>query len=290
MTPASWIRSEIDVPGGRVAAWTLGDGERTILLLHGGPGCPSRYLRDSHQFLARKGWRVATWDQLGCGESGRPADPRLWTLPRFVAETDAVRAALGTERVDLLGHSWGGVLALEYLLAHPNRVRTLVGVATAFDLPRMQRGFERAKQALGDETCRMMASHEAEGTTSHPEYQAAVTILMHRHVCRVTWPDSLGWCLANLGVEVFATLFGPYFFQCSGTLRSHDRTEALASVQCPTLFVHGEHDYITPELACSARDRVRGAELFLARACSHMPFFEAPGPYQDRLGSFLAAH
>jgi len=282
-----WARRAVDVDGYRVMTYSLGAGPRTVLLVHGGPGCPSRYLRDSHEALADRGLRLVTWDQLGCGESDHPADTSLWRLDRFVTELETVRASLGLDEFDLLGQSWGGVLGLEYLLHHPDRVRTFVAADTAFDLGGMQRGFDRKKQALGDQTVTMMARHEAEGTTDHPEYQAAVTLLMYRHVCRLhPWPESLSWCMQNLGEEVFARMFGPYFFQCTGTLRNWDRMDALETVETPVLLVHGEHDYIVPELAARARDRLPDATLAFFPGCSHMPFFEAPEQYLDALCAF----
>ena len=282
-----WARRAVDVDGHRVMTYALGAGPRTVLLVHGGPGCPSRYLRDSHEALVDRGLRLVTWDQLGCGESDHPADTSLWRLDRFVTELETVRASLGLDEFDLLGQSWGGVLGLEYLLHHPDRVRTFVAADTAFDLAGMQRGFDRKKLALGEETVTMMARHEAEGTTDHPEYQAAVTLLMYRHVCRLhPWPESLSWCMQNLGEEVFARMFGPYFFQCTGTLRDWDRMDALETVDTPVLLVHGEHDYIVPELAARARDRLPDATLAFFPGCSHMPFFEAPDQYLQALCAF----
>jgi proline iminopeptidase len=286
MSP-EWVRRRVDIDGHQVVTFTAGSGPRTVLMVHGGPGCPSRYLRDSHAALVDRGLRLVTWDQLGCGESDHATDPSLWTLDRFVAELETVRAALELDEVDLLGQSWGGVLGLEYLLRHPERVRTFVAADTAFDIDGMQRGFDRTKQALGTETITMMARHETAGTTDHPEYQAAVTLLMYRHVCRLyPWPESLTWCMENLGEGPFARLFGPFFFQCTGTLRGWDRMDALGSVRTPVLLVHGEHDYIVPELAAMARDRLPNATLAFFPGCSHMPFFEAPEQYLDTLSAF----
>lgn len=292
-TPESmtdWTRRPVDVGDHQVMTFTAGTGPRTLLMVHGGPGCPSRYLRDSHEGLIEHGVRLVTWDQLGCGESDRATDPGLWTLDRFVAEMDTVRAVLDLGVIDVLGQSWGGVLGLEYLLRHPEHVGAFIAADTAFDLPGMQRGFDRKKDALGAETVTMMARHEAQGTTEHPEYQAAVTLLMHRHLCRIhPWPESLLWCMQNIGEEVFTEMFGPYFFQCTGTLRNWDRMDALPGITTPVLLVHGEHDYIVPELAARARDRLPNAELAFFPGCSHMPFFEAPQRYLDTVAGFLTA-
>jgi proline iminopeptidase len=204
---------------------------------------------------------------------------------------ETVRAGLEIDRFHLLGQSWGGVLGLEYMLAYPSRIVSFIGADTAFDLPAMERGFERKKQALGTETYSMMALHEASDTTAHPEYQAAVTMLMYRHVCRLkNWPEALTWCLENLGTEVFSAMFGPHFFQCTGTIRTFDRMDRLATIKTPVLLVHGEHDYIEPQLAVRAKDSLPNAELAFFAGCSHMPFFEDPGRYIAALSDFLVRH
>lgn len=104
----------LPVEGGRVWYEVHGSGARTpLLVLHGGPGIPHDYLAN----LALLGDErpVVFYDQLGCGQSDRPEDPALWTRERFARELAAVRAALGLEDVVLFGHSWGSMLAVDYL-------------------------------------------------------------------------------------------------------------------------------------------------------------------------------
>jgi len=175
----------IDVGPGEVVAYDFGAGEDVILLLNGGPGLPCDYLRDSHSCLIDDGYRVVAFDQLGTGRSDRPTDPALWTITRYVEEVETVRRALDLGRVHLIGQSWGGWLGIEYALTHPGALRTLVLENTAADIPHLVSELERLRGALGPETVAMMQRHEAEGTLDHPEYQAAITILNYRHVCRL---------------------------------------------------------------------------------------------------------
>lgn len=105
---------------------------------------------DAHLRYADEGFRVVSWDQLGCGESDRPDDPSLWTVERYVDEMEIVRSALGLGRVFLVGNSWGGMLGLEYCLAHPDNVICFVCSSIAFDSREVQAGFLRCKQNLGD--------------------------------------------------------------------------------------------------------------------------------------------
>ena len=104
----------IPVPGGNVWFRSVGEGGVPLLCLHGGPGAPSDYLKPLEQLADRR--RVVFYDQLGCGNSDIPNDRSLWTVERFMDELDAVRDALGLDRLHLFGSSWGGMLALQYVL------------------------------------------------------------------------------------------------------------------------------------------------------------------------------
>jgi len=96
------------------------DSNAPILLLHGGPGLGSDYL-EPLETLAEQGRTVIRFDQLCCGRSNRPRDLSLWTIQSCMDQTDSVRTALGLDRVHLLDHSWGGMVALEYLFRDFNR-------------------------------------------------------------------------------------------------------------------------------------------------------------------------
>ena len=100
----------VPVMGGKYKVWTkrVGHGPVKVLLLHGGPGFSHDYLEAMESFLPQAGIEFIYYDQLGSGNSDKPDDTSLWTLPRFVEEVEAVRQGLGLDRFVLYGHSWGG--------------------------------------------------------------------------------------------------------------------------------------------------------------------------------------
>src|SRR5215475_5076592 len=107
----------------------VGDGEQPgklpLLCLHGGPGACHDYL-ESLDAMADTGRRVIYYDQLGCGNSHIDVSkPEMWTIPLYVEEVDVVRQALGLERIHLLGQSWGGMLAMEYMFTQPKGIASL---------------------------------------------------------------------------------------------------------------------------------------------------------------------
>ena len=126
----------IDVDGHRVWYRRVGERGVPLLLLHGGPGAGHDYLEPLAGLAERRA--VIFYDQLGCGRSDQPDDPSLWRIERFVREVDTVRAALGLDRVHILGQSWGGWLAIEYMLSAPKGV---VGLVLAHSTRLVHAGF-----------------------------------------------------------------------------------------------------------------------------------------------------
>ena len=121
----------IDTPSGPGRVWTKRVGNNPdlkVLLLHGGPGATHEYLEAFDSFLPAAGVEYYYYDQLGSGHSDHPEDGSLWDLDRFVDEVDQVRAALGLDSTNfvLYGHSWGGILAIEYALRHQQQLRALI--------------------------------------------------------------------------------------------------------------------------------------------------------------------
>ena len=200
----------VTVDGYNVVAYSFGSGDEVLFCVNGGPGLPCDYLRDSHSWLADKGYRVVSFDQLGTGKSDRPDDEALWTIERYVEETETVRTALGLGPVHYLGQSWGTWLGQEWALAYPESFKTITLADGAGDIPHLVSELHRLRQALGPETVAMMQRHEAEGTLEHPTYQAAITILNYRHVCRLDeWPAPVMRSLGDWNMAPYMAIQGP---------------------------------------------------------------------------------
>ena len=121
----------VEVEGGRVWYRRLGEGDALpVLLLHGGPGAAHDYMLPLAERLSEHRPAIV-YDQLGCGRADRPDDTSLWTVDRSVTEVDQVRAALGLDRCHLLGQSWGGWLAIDYMCREPSGIDRLVLARTS---------------------------------------------------------------------------------------------------------------------------------------------------------------
>ncbi len=285
--PDSAVTVTLD-SGHKIATYSFGSGEDVLFLVNGGPGLPCDYLREAHSCFIDLGFRVVAFDQLDCGASDRPGDSSLWTLQRYVQETEEVRRKLGLGKIHLLGHSWGGWQAIEYALTFPENLATLILSSTVADMPQLRAELDRLKAALGPETVSMMQRHEAQGTFTHPEYMGAITVLNYRHVCRLQEaPAPVTRSLADWNMGPYSAVQGPNEFTYIGNIREWSRLSDLHKIEVPVLITVGQYDEQTPACALEMKLRLRKAELAVFPNSSHLPFYEDSALYYPVLKSFL---
>lgn len=280
---------EVPVEGGTVRYRVLGEGDRTLVLLHGGPGAGSLYLKPLER-LAAADRRVVLYDQLGCGESDRPDDPSLWRANRFVDELETLRAHLGLDGFDLYGHSWGGMLATDYALAHQARLRSLVLASTIADAALLRREMDRLLAAFPEEIREPIRRHEAAGTTDSAEYENAMMAVYQVHLCRCDpWPPDVVKTFEEFAFDVYVPMWGPSEFSFNGNLADWDRVGRLGEIRVPTLVTVGSEDELTPACSEQIHQRLADSQLVVFEDCSHMTFWEQPHQYVRAVDEFLRA-
>jgi proline-specific peptidase len=277
----------IDVPGGRVWYYDVGGGDATPLLcLHGGPGSAHHYLEPLEALADRR--RVIFYDQLGCGQSGRPGNPALWVIGRFVEELAQVRAALGLDSVHLFGSSWGGILALQYALDRKPELESLILCGSPASMPRWIADCEELLRQQPAEVVKVIRDHEASGFTGCPEYQAAILGFYREHLCRLDpWPACLERTFAELGHEVYGAMNGPSEFSVTGNLRTWDVMDRLGEITAPALLIAGRYDECRPEHLEDMRRRMPGSQLAIIEDASHLCFAEQPAEFTAVVNAFL---
>lgn len=277
----------VNVPGGKVWYRRIGSGGPPLLCLHGGPGFTHHYLEALEQFADDR--EVVFYDQLGCGASERPDDLSLWTVPRFVEELVAVRQSLGLDELHLLGSSWGGMLAMQYVLDRHPPLLSLTLCGSPASMPRWSRECGELLADLSAQTQQLIREHEENGYTDCPEYQAAILEFYRRHVCRMTpWPGGLERSFADVGIDVYHQMNGPSEFTVTGSLKDWDVTDQLDQIRVPTLLVGGEHDECRPAHLGDMAGRIPGSQHETIADASHLCFAEQPEAFGRVLRPFLS--
>ena len=262
------VIARVKVDGYSVVTYSYGSGDEVLFLLNGGPGLPCNYLREPLIALADQGFRVVTYDQLGCGRSDKPTDKSLWNISRYVEEVETVLRALDLPPVHLLGHSWGGWLGIEFALTYLGSIRTLILSNTCGDMPHLVSELNRLRGALGSETVAMMQRYEALGQFDHPAYKGAITVLNYRHVLRLDVAPK----------------------PAHDSLKDWNRIPDMHRITVPTLVMCGQHDEMTPVCAMRMQRALPDAEITVFPNSSHMPIYEEADAYLARLTKFLGQH
>lgn len=279
----------IPVTGGNVWYRRSGGGERLpLLLLHGGPGAASYYMEPLAERLAAHR-PVVVYDQLGCGRSDRPEDTSLWTVDRSVQELEQVRAALGLDRCHLLGQSWGGWLAIDYMARQPEGIVGLVLASTSASIPQFMAEARRLIEQLPEPASSTLISLGERGAYDDPDYLAAVDVFYHRHLCRADpWPEALVKSVEQMdGNPVYLTMNGPTEFDVIGLLRDWDRSADLHRIASPTLITVGRYDELTPACAQTILEGVPDGRLVVFEESAHIAHLEEGERYAEVVEAFL---
>lgn len=277
----------VSVTGGRVWYQIVGSANATPLLtLHGGPGYPHDYLEPLADLVDER--PVIFYDQLGCGRSDRPDDLSLWRIERFVEELAQVREALGLQRVHILGHSWGTMLATDYVLTQPVGLERLVLASPAISIPRWMQDARTYIKALPAQLQEVLKRHQSGGTSDALVYEEAEKEYSRRHFCRLdSRPEPMQRAAKGFSQVVYNTMWGQNEWTVSGNLKTYDRAERLREVEVPTLFTCGRFDEASPETTAYYQSRVPGAKLAIFEKSSHMSHFEEREAYLQVVRDFL---
>lgn len=273
----------------RLAYRRAGSGP-TLVCHPGGPGFSAGYLGDLAGLAGRL--ELILLDPRGTGGSSTPDDPRAYRIDDYVSDLEELRLALGLERMHLLGHSHGGIVAGVYAARYPQRVERLILSSTlARFSPRQREGMDagiekRANEPWFGDARTALAAEEAGEFTSAEE----LAELAHRefpfYFARFgdderAYIESLRSDLPNpdplrlFNAEIAATF---------------DVRPELSRIAAPTLVITGEEDFITgPVCAAELAETIPGAQKVVVPETGHFVFFEAPGAFREAVLSFLGA-
>lgn len=276
----------VEVPGGRVWYRIVGSSGRTpVLVLHGGPGVPSYYLKPLAALADER--PVIFYDQLGAGKSDHPTDTTLWRMERFVNEVGRVRQALGLKEVHLYGHSWGTMLVVDYMLTRPTGVRSLALGGPALSTARYRRDNDRLRATLPASVKAALARHERAGTCESPEYQLAMLeYYKHFFARRQPWSADLDSTVRQVDPSAERIMAGPCG-STTGPLWSYDRTGDLREIEVPTLLLVGRYDPSTPATGRVYQNLLPASELEIFNSSGHLPMHDEPDRYVEVIRRFL---
>jgi L-proline amide hydrolase len=273
----------------------LDSGMTPLVVVHGGPGCTHDYLLALAD-VAESGRPVIHYDQLGGGRSTHLPDRGgdFWTVQLFLDELDNLLDSLGiADDYHLLGQSWGGMLGAEHAIRQPEGLRSVVLSNSPASMALWASEAKVLRGQLPPDVEETLDRHEADGTTSDPEYLTASQVYYDEHVCRVVPnPPEVVRTFEFLTADptVYHTMNGPNEFFCIGTLKNWSVVERVQHIVAPTLLLSGRFDEATPATVQPFFDAIPDVRWEIFETSSHMPFIEERARYLSVVEDFLAQH
>ena len=287
----------IKTPKGEFRVWTkrVGNNPRVkVLLLHGGPAATHEYFEAFDSYFPAAGVEYYFYDQLGSFYSDQPTDEALWTIPRFVDEVEQVRVALGLDKDNfyVLGHSWGGILAIEYALAHQDHLQGLVVSNMMASIPAYNDyAAKTLMPAMDQKALAEIKQLEATGKTGDPRYMALLAPHHYeKHFLRMPaaeWPDPVNRTMKHINGPVYTLMQGPSELGASGRLANWDRSNDLAKITVPTLVIGAKHDTMDPAYMEAMAKKLPKGRFLLCPNGSHMAIYDDQKTYMDGVITFI---
>ncbi len=287
----------ITTPKGKYHVWTkrIGNNPKIkVLLLHGGPGATHEYLEGFDSYFPGAGVEYYYYDQLGSAYSDQPDQPTLWTIPRFVDEVEQVRQALKLDKDNfyLLGQSWGGILAMEYALAHQDHLKGLIISNMMASIPAYNDYAHRVLMpAMNQDTLKQILAIEAAKKYEDPRYDSLLmTSFYTQHLLRMPadqWPDPVLRAFAKINRKIYVPMQGPSEMGASGTLEHWDRFNDLKNITVPTLVIGAKYDTMDPAYMEKMSKQIPNGRYLFCPTGSHLALYDDQQTYTTGVIKFL---
>lgn len=267
----------------------FGTGENVLVGLHGGPGAANDYLSPLVD-VVNNDWTLYLYDQYGCGRSDSPPDKVYdhFTMEEYRDRLDEVREAIGVDQFHLYGQSWGGWLALDYVLTYPDRVASLTLADTSADIQAAATAMRSAaRNCLTDEEREQFEELVANRDFDSDDFATLQEKVIDEHINR---SDTEPFAFApQTNAHIYGVMWGPSEFVLAETarLRNWSVTDRLHEIDCPTLVINGEYDEIAPELGEEMASKIPNAEFVKIEDASHLPMWEQRARHNEVLQDFL---
>ncbi|OON68921.1 hypothetical protein B0919_10865 [Hymenobacter sp. CRA2] len=273
---------------GKYKVWTqkVGQGKIKLLVLHGGPGNTHEYFENFPEYLATEGVELYYYDQLNSYYSDKTADKSIWNITRFVEEVEQVRQGLGLDQFYLLGHSWGGMLALEYTAKYPQHLKGLI----TSDIGYKATVFNKHRFALYADIVRRFAAKEGKtiagldtmGMQTLSAYitPAVQTEFRHLHMMRLAQePPTFTRSQVHI-TRTYAGYFMPFML-------AWDFSDRLAAIKPPTLVIGSKYDFVPTADIDYMQRRIPNCQKYICPEGSHYAMWDDPEHYFPALIKFL---
>lgn len=262
----------------------IGKGE-PLLIIHGGPGLSHDYFTPHLTKLSDK-FQLIFFDQRASGRSSKELDPNSITVANFLKDIDGIRGSLGLEKINILAHSWGGLLGMKYAVAYPQHTGALVlvnSVSASSEIRALnnQKLAERFTERDSIDRTQILSSEEFQRL----EPQAIEQLMKIGFRQQFYNPDLLDSLHLSIRSDFGRT--NELLQNLARDLTEYDFHEDLAKVDASTLLMYGEYDPLTELAGSRLKQAIPNSQLKIIAESGHFPFIEKPQDFLSAVINFL---
>lgn len=285
----------INVPGGYVGLHVLGDDDSNIpiLFLHGGPGGNFESFTPMAEMLAQH-CKVYMYNQLGSDEKNDVGDESLWVPERYIETLNTIIGEMKVEKLHLVAHSWGAMLAAEHILSTPGSpVKSITMISPYLSTELWIRDAKSKLAELGNDYLRIVEESEKEIQFDGRLYKDIITEYNKNFQCRELQKHKRQFRQyaikpkTSTGMRVYRHMWGPSEFTCVGVLKDLDITPRLSQIKVRVLIIGGVYDQVKKETTEYYRSLIPGSVRVTIPDASQTSFLENPDSFYDSLTAFL---
>lgn len=277
----------VNTSAGKVWYRISGTGNNApVMLLHGGPGSTSFYLKPLEAL--GKDRPVIFIDQPGCGHSEEITDTALMTTAHFVDAMEEVRKALGLTDYYLYGHSWGTMLGIDYYLKYPAGIKGIIFSSPLFSTERWIKDADTLIATLPDSVQNIIKINEQNKSYSNQDYIRATNIY-YEHFLTRNGKQAADTDHTSSGPSqtIYEYMWGPSEFKATGNLTNYDRLNDLGTIKVPSLLLCGEYDEARPNTVQFYQQKIPGSKFIMIPNSGHSTMSDNPAVYLLALADFL---
>lgn len=277
----------LSINGAEIFYQKMGSGE-PILFIHGGPSLEHGYLLPQMEALAQD-YQLIFYDQRTCGKSTAMPDSSTITLDGFIEDIESIRKALKLEKVNILGHSWGGFLAMHYAMRYPDNLKKLLLINSvgASSAQKIEEQVMINKRKMPWDSLARIKIIQSE---AFKKRQAFAFEDMFRLSFKRTFFDTLLVDSLTLSLPAdFGARSTHLFTHLAKDIMAYEFYGDLKKITVPTLILYGDYDPLSEIAGKDLANNITNSELVILKDCGHFPYIEKPALFFESIRRFVDA-
>ena len=264
---------------------TIGKGE-PLLIIHGGPGLDHTYFLPQMEALAQN-HELIFYDQRASGKSAADFDSTQISMDIFIEDIESLRQGFRLDQLNILGHSFGGILAMKYAIKYPDKVKKLILSNSSGASARFVKEAQKELMARITEEDKFEQDLIFNAQNFQQKRASAYQDLFRIFFRKEFFNRELASELTLTFPENFAKNSQTLSYLSKDMGANYDFQEELKRITAPTLVIYGDYEILAESAGKAIVNTIPDADFLLLKDCGHFPFIEQPSAYFSAITEFL---